>query len=68
MYEDAGITAHVIPPTRPQILFNLNVACQPGEVLALMGPSGGGKTTLLSIIGGRTPKYVQHFGSRGVHM
>ena len=43
---------------RRQVLYNINAVCQPGEVLALMGPSGGGKTTLLCIIGGRKPKCV----------
>ncbi len=56
-WEDGDDNAPTCFRTCTQILFNLNVACQPGEVLALMGPSGGGKTTLLSIIGGRTPKY-----------
>lgn len=42
-------------PIDKQILFNINVTCKPGEVLALMGPSGGGKTSLLSLIGGRKP-------------
>ena len=44
-------------PQERHVLYNINAACQPGEVLALMGPSGGGKTTLLSVMGGRTPKY-----------
>ena len=31
---------------------NLNVALQEGEVLALLGPNGGGKTTLLKTLMG----------------
>ena len=31
---------------------NLNVALQQGEVLALLGPNGGGKTTLLKTLMG----------------
>ncbi|GAB6093205.1 ABC transporter ATP-binding protein [Furfurilactobacillus curtus] len=32
------------------VLHNLNFTFQPGRVYALVGPSGGGKTTILSII------------------
>ncbi|KAI7845331.1 hypothetical protein COHA_001172 [Chlorella ohadii] len=45
-----------------QVLFEISGSCEPGEMLALMGPSGGGKTTLLSILGGRTPKQTRAEG------
>ncbi|KAE8721104.1 ABC transporter G family member 22 [Hibiscus syriacus] len=35
------------------ILHGITGLVHPGEVLALMGPSGGGKTTLLNLLGGR---------------
>ena len=34
-----------------QILFDIDVAVQPGEIVILTGPSGSGKTTLLTLIG-----------------
>ncbi len=37
---------------RLQILFNINLAIQPGEIVIMTGPSGSGKTTLLTLIGG----------------
>ena len=34
-----------------QVLHNINVDFYPGEIAIIMGPSGGGKTTLLSLAG-----------------
>lgn len=36
-----------------KILNNLNGIVKPGEMLAIMGPSGGGKTSLLDALAGR---------------
>ncbi|KAI9096775.1 hypothetical protein K1719_025954 [Acacia pycnantha] len=36
------------------ILHGITGSVRPGEILALLGPSGGGKTTLLNILSGRT--------------
>ncbi len=35
-----------------QVLSGVNLCVRPGEFLALIGPSGGGKSTLLRVIGG----------------
>ena len=37
-------------PALPWILEDIDVHCAPGEVVALVGPSGGGKTTLVSLL------------------
>ncbi|HEY3012422.1 MAG TPA: ABC transporter transmembrane domain-containing protein [Gemmatimonadales bacterium] len=37
-------------PSLPWTLEDINLRCAPGEVLALVGPSGGGKTTLVSLL------------------
>ncbi len=36
-------------PDRP-ILHNLNLAIEPGQMVALVGPTGAGKTTIISLI------------------
>lgn len=36
-------------PTEP-VLRDINLVAEPGEVIALVGPSGGGKTTLVHLI------------------
>jgi len=36
---------------RKQILFDADLALDPGEIVILTGPSGSGKTTLLTLIG-----------------
>ncbi len=36
---------------RSQVLFDNNLEIAPGEIVIMTGPSGGGKTTLLTIIG-----------------
>ena len=38
---------------RKQILRGITGVAQPGQVLAVIGPSGGGKTTLLNALAGR---------------
>lgn len=37
---------------RKQILFDINLKINPGEIIILTGQSGSGKTTLLTLIGG----------------
>ena len=37
-------------PSLPWILEDIDLRCAPGEVVALVGPSGAGKTTLVSLL------------------
>jgi ATP-binding cassette subfamily B protein RaxB len=44
----------------PEVLRSVSLAVEPGEMIALVGPSGGGKTTLLKLMMGLfEPSYGQ---------
>jgi ABC-type lipoprotein export system ATPase subunit len=49
-----------------QILFGMSGAARPGELIALMGPSGAGKTSFMNMLAGRNrchyrqPHYPQN--------
>ncbi len=36
---------------RNQVLFDINLAVEPGQLVVMTGPSGSGKTTLLTLVG-----------------
>ena len=47
---------HVSIDNKP-VLNGLNLTIKPGEIHAIMGPNGGGKSTLCNVIMGH-PKYT----------
>jgi subfamily B ATP-binding cassette protein MsbA len=48
-FEDVSFRYHS-DPAQPWTLEGIRLACEPGEIVALVGPSGGGKTTLVSLL------------------
>lgn len=53
----SGVT-YQYPNQDAAALQDLSITVRPGEVLAIMGPTGAGKTTLVSLLNGLIP---QHF-------
>lgn len=49
----AGLTAGY--PRRPPVLHGVDLTVESGETVALLGPSGGGKSTLLKAVAGLLP-------------
>jgi ABC-type multidrug transport system fused ATPase/permease subunit len=69
-WEDVRVTVAGGPRGAPdvRILDGITGHARPGEVLAIMGPSGGGKTTLLDTLAGPCPsRHLLHV-SCVVHM
>ncbi|WP_232661752.1 sulfate/molybdate ABC transporter ATP-binding protein [Pseudonocardia sp. TRM90224] len=47
----SGLAARIVV-RRPSFTLEVDVAAQPGEVLAVLGPNGAGKSTLLGVLAG----------------
>lgn len=43
----------LVDKKKTRIIHNLTGAVHPSEIIAIMGPSGGGKTTLMNVLSGR---------------
>ncbi|KAG6532137.1 hypothetical protein ZIOFF_005975 [Zingiber officinale] len=57
LFTDVGykvLLKRIASNTEKDILQGITGSARPGELLAVMGPSASGKTTLLSLLGGRT--------------
>jgi len=46
-----GVRAHVVV-RRPAFTLDVEIAAEPGEVVAVLGPNGAGKSTLLGVLSG----------------
>jgi Fe-S cluster assembly ATP-binding protein len=54
MLEVTNLHAKVADVENGEILRGLNMTVNPGEVHAIMGPNGGGKSTFANVLAGRT--------------
>ena len=50
-----GVTVAYGDETSPPVLQDLSLRVEPGEVVALVGPSGGGKTSLANLL----PRFIE---------
>jgi ABC-type multidrug transport system fused ATPase/permease subunit len=41
-----------LPPRRPLVLRDINLVARPGQMIALVGPTGAGKSTLVNLLPG----------------
>ena len=56
LLEVAGLSKSYPPPSG-QVLFDISFRLYPRDIVALIGPSGAGKTTLANILGGLDSNY-----------
>ena len=56
LLEFSRLSLHILPPVDKTILAGVSGRIAPGRVTAIMGPSGAGKTTFLSVLMGRKQK------------
>jgi ABC-type multidrug transport system ATPase subunit len=57
---------HSNPKVQTQILSGVSGSVPAGECLAILGPSGAGKTSLLNVLSGKVDKFQGHVSLGGV--
>ena len=55
----------VVRRGRSEIVHGVDLAVQPGEVVAILGPNGAGKTTLLAALAGTLPAHAGRIDRTG---
>jgi ABC-type lipoprotein export system ATPase subunit len=60
------VSLEVSAPARKTILFPTSLEVRAGQAVAIVGPSGAGKTTLASILGALQPPTTGHYWFEGL--